>query len=327
MSQFAYRDGGNRTNALLSIQPRILSNIIDDPSCKAVRLFSMDFSKAFDSVKHALLAEKLKMINLNPYILNWYIHVCFLIGRQHRVVYLEVVGDWRKVNEGMTQGSVSGPCMYLFNVLLNDLNIHLKLKDIRIIFKYADNTNIVIPIWEDKADQSVAVIDTFLHWTDKNSMTCNSKKCKSSPSVKKALLMSSQRYTIFHNARSFKFFGIIFQQNCKFASHVYKKRVKVNKCLHVVRTLRHRGYNQNEVDYLFQTIVMPNFLYSLLAYEMSPAVLNDVQNFLDRCYKRKYTSKKLNIKELLEKLIIRITRLCKLLYTTKYILIILRSSQ
>ena len=72
---------------------------------------------------------------------------------------------------------------------------------------------------------------------------------------------------------------------------------------------------------------MPNFLYGLLAYEMSPAVLNDVQNFLDRCYKRKYTSKKLNIKELLEKLIIRITHLCKLLYTTKYILIILRSSQ
>ena len=51
-SQFAYRKGGNCTDALLSIQHRINSYLDTDPDCKAVRLVAMDFSKAFDSVKH-----------------------------------------------------------------------------------------------------------------------------------------------------------------------------------------------------------------------------------------------------------------------------------
>ena len=67
-TQFAYREGGNCTDA----QHRI-NSYLDNPDCKAVRLFAMDFSKAFDSVKHDLLASKLKEFPLNPYIINWYL--------------------------------------------------------------------------------------------------------------------------------------------------------------------------------------------------------------------------------------------------------------
>ena len=48
-SQFAYRKGGNCTDALLSVQHRI-NSYLNNPDCKAVRLFAMDFSNAFDSV-------------------------------------------------------------------------------------------------------------------------------------------------------------------------------------------------------------------------------------------------------------------------------------
>ena len=37
------------------------------PDCKAVRFFGKDFSKAFDSAKHELLAKTLKKFTLNPY--------------------------------------------------------------------------------------------------------------------------------------------------------------------------------------------------------------------------------------------------------------------
>ena len=57
-SQFAYGDGGCCTNALLTIQHRVLS-FLDNSACKGVRLLSIDFSKTLDIVKHVLLADKL----------------------------------------------------------------------------------------------------------------------------------------------------------------------------------------------------------------------------------------------------------------------------
>ena len=54
-----------------------------------------------------------------------------------------------------------------------------------------------------------------------------------------------------------KLLGVIFQYNCKYASHMSAKIVKANKCLHDITTLRHEGYKQEELDYLFQSIFMP----------------------------------------------------------------------
>ena len=80
---------------------------LDDPNRVAVRMFTMDFSKAFDSVNHYLLANKLNNIPLNPYIVNWWLN--FLQDRTQRVVYNN---DWKQINKGTIQGSVSGPCLF-----------------------------------------------------------------------------------------------------------------------------------------------------------------------------------------------------------------------
>ena len=79
----------------------------------------MDFSKAFDTVKHSLLFSKLKLLPLNPYILNWYLS--FLTDRRQRIVCNGLTCGWISVNKGTTQGSVSGP--YLFNIFLSDLEL------------------------------------------------------------------------------------------------------------------------------------------------------------------------------------------------------------
>ena len=64
-NQFAYRQGGSCINALIKMHHNILK-ALDNSNTKAVRLFSMDFSKAFDNVKHNLLVEKLKNNPLSP---------------------------------------------------------------------------------------------------------------------------------------------------------------------------------------------------------------------------------------------------------------------
>ena len=52
-SQFAYRDGCNCTDALLKLHYNCLK-ALDDTETDAVRLYAMDFSRAFDNVRHFL---------------------------------------------------------------------------------------------------------------------------------------------------------------------------------------------------------------------------------------------------------------------------------
>ena len=138
-SQFAYRDRGNCTDASLVIQHTVY-NYLDQPNCKALRLFTMDLSKAFDSVKHPLLSRKLKKLPLNPYVINLYLD--FLKHRLQRVVHNTLSGQWKEVNQGTTQGSVSGP--YLFNIFLNDFEI--KNGSTTCLHKYGDDSTIIAPV-------------------------------------------------------------------------------------------------------------------------------------------------------------------------------------
>ena len=77
--------------------------------------------------------------------------------------------------------------------------------------------------------------------------------------------------------------------------------IKANKCLIVLRSLRKEGFSQGEVDHLFSALVLPNFTYGLPVYGAVDSDLTVIQNVLDRCFKRKYTSKRMDIRELLEK--------------------------
>ena len=181
----------------------------DDKNCKAVRLFSMNFSKAFVSVRHILVSEKLKAVLLNPYIINWYLN--FLQDRQQRIVYKDYYGEWKYVNKGTTQGSVSGP--YLFNIFINDLEIETDLE--RALFKYADDSTILVPAWSDGKDKSKYTVGRFISWSENNSMDSNPKKCKELTFRKKRLpyLYLNSRGTRFRSAlnsrdlisRGFKF--------------------------------------------------------------------------------------------------------------------------
>ena len=59
--------------------------------------------------------------------------------------------------------------------------------------------------------------------------------------------------------------------------------------------------SQAEIDHLFTSLVLPNFLYDLPIYGASEPDLNIIQNFLDGCHKRRFISYPISIKDLLNK--------------------------
>ena len=67
-----------------------------------------------------------------------------------------------------------------------------------------------------------------------------------------------------------------------------------------VFTKRRLQSEYHEIDYLFQALVMPNITYcNLSVYGASNAELHSVQQFLDCCKMRGYTSEPIDIKLLL----------------------------
>ena len=83
--------------------------------------------------------------------------------------------------------------------------------------------------------------------------------------------------------------------------HIKRKLSEANKCLYALRSLRKEGYNQVEIDHLFQSFVLPKISYGLRVYAASVPELNTAQQFLRRCHKRRFISYAIDIYHLLEK--------------------------
>ena len=137
--QFAYRTGSNTTMAIIKCQHQWLK-WLEDEEVDFVRVISFDFSKAFDSVPHDILCEKLKRTCLNPYITNWIID--FLTNRRQRVVVDGIETDFLEINRGVPQGTVIGP--FLFSLMVNDISLEDPEKNL--LTKFADDLTVSAPV-------------------------------------------------------------------------------------------------------------------------------------------------------------------------------------
>ena len=93
----------------------------------------IDLSKAFDSVSHQILMDKLKLIGFNDDALE--LIFSFLSHRSQQVVINNTVSGIIETLQGVLQGTVLGPL--LFNIYINDITKYIS-EECRII-QYADD--------------------------------------------------------------------------------------------------------------------------------------------------------------------------------------------
>ena len=125
------------------------------------------------------------------------------------------------------------------------------------LFKYADDSTIIAPVWKE-VDYSDNLVSQFLDWTNTNGMSCNPSKCKELTIKKRGNRDFYSPIGMIPSCKEVEILGVTFQCDSKFSVHVKNKLIKANKSLHILRTLRKERYNQSEIDLLFNTIVLPN---------------------------------------------------------------------
>ncbi|KAK4806781.1 hypothetical protein QYF61_005577 [Mycteria americana] len=138
---------------------------------KAVDVVFLDLSKAFDTVPHSILLDKLSNCEMNRFMVRWVKN--WLNGRAQRVVVNGATSGWRPVTSGVPQGSILGPVLtiYLSTIWMQELNA--PLAGLLMI----PNWEVLLTLLRDRRSCQ-RDLDRLEHWAMINGMKFNKSKCR-----------------------------------------------------------------------------------------------------------------------------------------------------
>lgn len=271
--QYAFRPTGSTTAALIGLLHSVTNLLNANPY---VIVYALDFSKAFDTVRHRTLAEKLATLSLPDQVYNWLL--AFLEGRTHSTSYKGDKSSSAAINSSVVQGSAMGPAAYIVTAAdLVPMNPGNSMK------KYADDSYLIVPA--SNISTRISELNNIDRWALNNNLKLNRSKSL------EIIFTNPTRRVIpelphiipgIERVDHVNILGVTVSNKFSMKHHIDKTLTSCTQTLFALRTLRAHGMNDKSIKAVFQSVAIAKILYAAPAWHgfMSTREQDRINSFL-----------------------------------------------
>ena len=256
--QFGFRKNYSTSLSVICFTDYILQEIDKGNFCCGV---FMDLSKAFDTIDHHILLEKLYLYGIRGVSLQWF--NSYLSDRKQYVVVDGVESSHLDVNLGVPQGSVLGPLLFL--IYVNDI---INCSSIMKFSLFADDT-VVLQSHKNIIDL-MSIVNNELKmlndWFKCNKLFLNFKKTKyvMFHSKRKKLPLNINPIkiedTVIDRTESINFLGVLIHESLDWKYHISNISSKISRSVGVLSKIK-SYLPRNVLRTIYNAIVLPHLNY------------------------------------------------------------------
>ena len=246
----------------------------------------IDLSKAFDTVNHNILLDKLKSYGIRGTPLQWFKQ--YLENREQYVNYKNISSNVLPISCGVPQGSILGSLLFL--IYINDLP---RVSSIIKFIMFADDTSLLISGKDPVMLQNIInqELDKVANWLYANKLSLNIEKTNfiifksRNKHIDYDNLNIMLKQTPIHRVNETKFLGITIDHFVTFKRHIANIANKLSKAIGILFKCRDM-IDQSSLMQLYYTIAHPYLSYCNIIwacnYESNITKLNVLQNKIIR---------------------------------------------
>ena len=257
-NQFGFRNNHSTFMALIILVENLV-DALDNGNC-AVGIF-LDFQKAFDTVDHGILLDKLYCYGIRGIAHDWF--VSYLSNRQQSVIYNGYESELQVMRCGVPQGSILGPMLFL--LYINDLT---NVSSFFMPILFADDTNLFCTGIDLKSmiRQVNEELAKIYAWVNANKLSLNIDKTnfmlfmpKYSSHCADHIVINQTR---IQEVKETKFLGVIIDNKLKWSAHIKYISKKIAKGIGIILKSRKVFSNETLLS-LYHTFVYPYLSYCI----------------------------------------------------------------